>query len=137
MTASVFLHPSLEGNNTAIGYAKELSDYLNRVSLSGRIGKDGGFERNAQATSSGVMKIHIKIPGEGFWSSSLRQSLRTSDNYLVYAMHWDDPGKFMVIAIITPDAHARIDGLLPSIIKITEKDFHSLTMSDFKVLKFY
>lgn len=135
--AEVCIHPSIEGNSTVQGYARELSNYLNGVSLSGRLGKNGGFERNAAATTSGIMKIHIKVPGESHWASNIQQRDRTSNNYLVYARHWAYPQRFQIITIVTPDAHERIDGLLHAIIKIAEKDFLGLNESQLSALTYY
>lgn len=133
----VCLHPSLADNKTAQGYAKEFSAYLNGESISGRLGKNGGFERNTEATRSGIMKMHIKIKGEGFWSSRLSQEKRTSNNFLVYVRHWDHIERYQILAIVTPDAHERIDGLLPNLIKTAEKCFHDLNDAQLKNLKYY
>ncbi|WP_445375871.1 type II toxin-antitoxin system YafO family toxin [Photorhabdus tasmaniensis] len=73
--------------------------------------------------------FHIKAPGEGFWSSDIRQSVHTSNNYLVYARHWEQSDIFQSIAVIAPDAHEKIDAMLPVIIEITENDFQSLNQS--------
>ncbi|EJA5052709.1 type II toxin-antitoxin system YafO family toxin [Salmonella enterica] len=133
----VSIHKSLSDNPTVQGYARELSDFLNGRSLSGRIGRYGGFERNNEATKSSIMKVHIKMTGEGFWSSDIRQINRTSNSYLVYAMHWNFSDKVQIIAIVSPDAHERIDRLLPDIIRITESDFHSLSESELNQLELY
>ncbi len=135
--AKVCIHPGIADNPTVQGYARELSSFLNGVSLSGRLGKNGGFERNTSATASGIMKMHIKVPGEGFWNPRQRQAQRTSDNYLVYARHWDMIDLYQVIAIVTPDAHARIDGLLPDIIKAVEESFHDLNENQLTQYVFY
>lgn len=135
--AQVCIHPNIADNLTVQGYARELSSFLSGVSLSGRLGKNGGFERNTAATASGIMKIHIKAPGEEFWRSQQRQTQRISDNYLVYARHWDMNNLYQVIAIVTPDAHARIDGLLPGIIKAAEAAFHDLNESQLTQYLFY
>lgn len=135
--AGVCIHPSIADNQTVQGYARELANYLNGVSLSGRLGKNGGFERNNAATRSGIMKIHIKIPGEAHWVIGEAQRYRTSNNYLVYTRHWDFSEIYQIIAIVTPDAHERIDGLLPDIIRIAEHDFHALNEEQLKELTFY
>lgn len=137
MMAEVCIHSSIANNQTVQGYARELSNYLNGVSLSGRLGKNGGFERNNAATQSGIMKIHIKIPGEVHWGTDEKQRYRTSNNYLVYARHWDFSDKYQIIAIITPDAHERIDGLLPDIIEIAENSFHKLNQTQLAQLTYY
>lgn len=135
--AEVYIHPSIAQNVTVQGYARELSDYLNGTALSRRLGKNGGFERNNAATQSGILKIHIRIPGEALWGVADVQRYRTSNNYLVYARHWDFTDKFQIISIVTPDAHERIDGLLPDIIKIAENDFHSLNQTQLDQLTCY
>ncbi|MBP1034038.1 type II toxin-antitoxin system YafO family toxin [Serratia fonticola] len=119
------------------GYARELSLYLNDLSLSGRMGRNGGFERNTAAQTSGVLKIHIKVPGEPFWPASVRQINRTSDNYLVYVRHWEEPETFQIIAVITPDAHDRANSMLPALIKIAEDDFHCLNQHQLLSLIYY
>ncbi|WP_024913486.1 type II toxin-antitoxin system YafO family toxin [Chania multitudinisentens] len=135
--ARVCLHRSLASIPVMQGYARELSLYLNGLSLSGRLGRNGGFERNAKSQSSGILKIHFKAPGEGFWSSSVRQIDRTCDNYMIYVRHWDDADIFQIIAVITPDAHARADAMIPDIIEIAELDFHSLNSSQLQELTYY
>lgn len=135
--AKVSIHSSLENYAVIQGFARELSLYLNGLSLSGRLGRNGGFERNANAQSSGILKIHFKAPGEGFWQTSVRQTDRTSDNYIVYVRHWDDVEAFQIIAVITPDAHAKADAMLPDIIEIAESDFHSLGHSQLQDLIHY
>ncbi|QIE96388.1 hypothetical protein G5574_05165 [Pantoea stewartii] len=137
MVSQVCIHPSLANNSTVQGYARELSAYLNGASVSGRLGKNGGFERNTNATQSGILKIHIKIPGSGYWPTNLSQVKRTSNDYLVYVRHWDYNEKYQILAIITPDAHERIDGLLPDLIKIAEKCFHDLNDNQLKQLTYY
>ncbi|EOC0700404.1 type II toxin-antitoxin system YafO family toxin [Salmonella enterica subsp. enterica serovar Kokomlemle] len=133
----VSVHKSLADNPTVQGYARELSDFLNGRSVSGRIGRIGGFERNNEATKSSIMKVHIKMAGEGFWGSDISLMNRTSNSFLVYASHWDFSDKVQIIAIVSPDAHERIDRLLPDIIRIAENDFHSLSESELKQLEFY
>lgn len=135
--AKVCIHSSLASNETIQGYARELSAFLNGDSLSGRIGKNSGFERNHSATSCGIIKAHIKIPGAGFWPANLPQKNRTSNDYLVYVRHWDFSDTFQILAVITPDAHERIDGLLPTLVDIAEKSFHDLNDAQLKALTYY
>ena len=135
--ARVSIHSSLNISAFIQGLARELSLYLNGISLSGRLGRNGGFERNNSAQTSGILKIHFKAPGEGFWTDAMRQSTRTSNNYIVYARHWDKADAFQIIAVIAPDAHETADALLPRIIDITEQDFHSLSESQIDRLEHY
>ena len=135
--AKVSIHSSLANNSLIETYAKDLSLFLNEISLSGMIGRNGGFERNMAAQSSGVMKVHVKIPEEPAWPASVRQISRTSDNYLVYARHWDYSDYFQIIALISPDAHKMADRLLPKIIDIADKDFHDLNLSQLNALTTY
>ncbi|EEA9136268.1 type II toxin-antitoxin system YafO family toxin [Salmonella enterica] len=135
--ARVSIHPSLKGLALVQGLARELSLYLSGVSLSGRLGRNGGFERNNSAQTSGILKIHFKAPGEGFWPDTTRQSTRTSNNYIVYARHWDKIDTFQIIAMISPDAHETSDALLPQIIDVAERDFHSLNDSEIDNLEHY
>lgn len=135
--ARVCIHSSLSDIPVIQGYARELSLYLNNLSLSGRLGRNGGFERNNNAQSSGILKIHFKAPGEGFWDRAVRQVDRTCDNYIIYARHWDDTETFQIIAVITPHAHAKADAMLPDIIQIAESDFHSMSDSQLQSLTYY
>lgn len=66
MMARVSIHSSLNDLVLVQGLARELSLYLSGISLSGRLGRNGGFERNNSAQTSGILKIHFKAPGEGF-----------------------------------------------------------------------
>lgn len=135
--AKVSIHASLNDIALMQGLARELSLYLSGVSLSGRLGRNGGFERNNSAQTSGILKIHFKAPGEGFWADTVRQSTRTSNNFIIYARHWDKFDVFQIIAVISPDAHETADALLPRIIDIAERDFHSLSESEIDRLEHY
>lgn len=135
--ARVSIHSSLNDLVLVQGLARELSLYLSGISLSGRLGRNGGFERNNSAQTSGILKIHFKAPGEGFWADAIRQSTRTSNNYIVYARHWDKVDTFQIIAVISPDAHETSDALLPKIIDVAERDFHSLNENELDVLEYF
>ncbi|MGV8000924.1 hypothetical protein QPK14_01940 [Photorhabdus temperata subsp. temperata] len=42
-----------------------------------------------------------------------------------------------MIAVIVPDAHEKIDAMLPDIIEITESDFQSLNQPQLGLLTYY
>ncbi|MCT8347623.1 type II toxin-antitoxin system YafO family toxin [Photorhabdus temperata] len=63
--------------------------------------------------------------------------MRVSNNYLVYARHWERSDTFQIIAVIVPDAHEKIDAMLPDIIEITESDFQSLNQPQLGLLTYY
>ena len=135
--AVVSLAAYLSTNTTAKKYAKMLSDCINDVRLDGRMGKLGGFERNSQASSSGIRKAHIRMPSDKPWSSGKPQPFRSSDNFLVYAHHHAESGHYQIIAIITPDAHAKADKMLFGICEYAENNFHCLNARELAKLETY
>lgn len=92
------------------------------------LGHHGRFERNAQAELSNLHKIHIAIYHSDFdlttWQN--RNGLkRTCDNFVIYTQHFFEEERFQILGIVTPDAHATIDKLLPYFIEQAEQ-FHSM-----------
>lgn len=135
--AVVSLASYLSTNSSAKKYAAILSDCINGIRLDGRLGKLGGFERNAQACASGIRKAHIKMPNEKSWEHGKAQPFRSSDNFLIYCHHHDASDHYHIIAIVTPDAHSRIDKMLFGICEYAEKNFHCLNSRELKDLEVF
>lgn len=92
------------------------------------LGHHGRFERNPQAELSNLYKIHIAIYQTDFdlktWQRRNGLS-RTCDNFVIYTQHFLEEECFQILGVVTPDAHATIDKLLPHFIEQAEK-FHSM-----------
>lgn len=133
--AVVSLADYLSSNPAAKKYAKILSDCINGVRIDGRIGKIGGFERNPAACASEIRKAHIRMPSEQPWHHAKEQPFRSSDNFLIYCHHHEISDHYHIIAIVTPDAHAKIDKMLFGICEYAEKNFHNLNSRELKELQ--
>lgn len=121
-------------NAAAYDYATMLANHLSGSGTTGWLGNLGRFERRAKAMESGIWKMHILPLTEKPWPASLPLHRRKSDNYLVYAQHWDYSNHYQVVAVIMPDAHARIDKLLDGLIDTVEDTFQSLSERDLNLL---
>jgi mRNA interferase YafO len=64
----------------------------------------------------------------------VRQHDRKSDNFLIYAQHWDCRDFYQIVAILSPDAHATVDGILPALIDHVEDEFQSFNERELKEL---
>lgn len=135
--AVVSLAGYLSADPAANKYAKILSDCINGIRLDGRLGKLGGFERNAQACSSGIRKAHIKMPHESPWPGNKAQPFRSSDNFLIYCHHHDTSDHYHIIAIVSPDGHSRIDKMLYGICEYAEENFHCLNSRELSSLQVF
>ena len=133
----VSLATHLSSDPIAKKYAKMLSCALNEVSLDGRMGKLGGFERNKSAALSGIRKAHIRMPWEQPWGKRVPQRLRSSDNFLIYCSHNLIDNHYQIIQIVSPDGHSRIDSMLPAIIDFAESNFHCLSGREIQELETY
>ncbi|EAV6399735.1 hypothetical protein E8K60_09130 [Salmonella enterica] len=105
-------------------YAIMLAKYLSQSIVTGYIGCWGGFERQS-IRAAHIHKLHIKVPGESPWPANIRQSDRKSDSFLIYSSHYMYENYFLFIGIIHPDAHKKIDNLLPGLIEFTENNFQN------------
>lgn len=138
MTYIVTLHESLKADPKAAEIAQSIAVF----EASGRIhypkffGHYGGFEN--QPNADNLHKLHLAgIHGltSTNWKSS-RGYQRTSDHFAVYCEHWLNHKWLQLLAIVTPDAHQRIDKLLPALIEQTEI-FNALSEPQIKQLTHY
>ncbi len=123
----VSITDGLKANPTAQHFAFLLARCLSKSSTSPLFGARGGFERNRSAVAAGIEKFHIRMPNSKPWASHVSLSRRTSNNYLVFARHFYKDNYFQILALISPDAHQRIDDMLPAIIDLAEKHFIELS----------
>ncbi|MCP4696160.1 MAG: hypothetical protein GY862_04835 [Gammaproteobacteria bacterium] len=68
-------------------------------------GRDGDFSRHTGARMEELRHLHLDETG--LWLSTQRQYSRTSDRWLIYCRGFYDPDKYLLIAIIEPDAHQK------------------------------
>lgn len=130
----VSLSSGLPFNDAAQAYARMLASFLSTGRPGPFFGNLGRFERNVNAIQSGIWKLHIRLTDEGGWPPSQKQSERKSNNFLIYAQHWDCRDHYQILAVLSPDAHEKVDKLLPSLISSVEKEFHSLSERELKSL---
>ena len=58
---------------------------------------------------------------------------RTCDNFLVFAQHLYDDEHYQILAIINPDAHQRVDAMLPRLVRLAEEKFIELSSDELAV----
>lgn len=108
---------------------------LSNLPPSPLLGKRGGFERNRSAMSAGIEKFHIRMPSDIPWPSHVPLSRRSSNNYLVFVRHFYNDDYFQILALVSPDAHQRIDSILPALIGLAESTFIELSDDDLGALE--
>ncbi|MDD9340068.1 MAG: type II toxin-antitoxin system YafO family toxin [Providencia heimbachae] len=131
----VTITPKYLNNTVYRQYAARLSDVLNGNAIHGYLGKLADFRNSGVARQSFIEKVHIRVPGEKPWGKSIRQEVRVSDNFLVFCKHCMYDDYYQVIAIITPDAHAKSDAMIPILAGMAETYFHSLSFKELMELE--
>ncbi|NBI43187.1 hypothetical protein GVX76_06750 [[Haemophilus] felis] len=96
------------------------------------LGHFGQFENNPQTMDSLLHKIHIALYNEGLnfrkWKNRNGHN-RTSDSFVIYAKHFFCDDYYLILDIVHPEAHKRVDKLLPNFIQKAEK-FHRLRRNE-------
>ncbi|PJG83275.1 type II toxin-antitoxin system YafO family toxin [Caviibacterium pharyngocola] len=103
------------------------------------LGHFGQFENNPQAMTSLLNKMHIALYREDWTLRKWRHRNgcnRTFDNFVIYAKHIFDEDCYLILDIVSPDAHKRIDLLLPDLIRKAET-FHRLRPTELQKLPAY
>lgn len=127
---------ALMNKGAAHRYAQNLAESLSLGKQFWCFGSHGGFERNYEAMAANIRKIHVLLEGDKPWPANYSISERTCNNFLIYAHHLYEDDHFQILALISPDAHARVDAMLPEIIKLAEA-FIELPLSELEKLKTY
>ncbi|MBI0277283.1 type II toxin-antitoxin system YafO family toxin [Hafnia alvei] len=116
-------------------YARMLASALGGRGLSEWLGRDAGFERHPRAQNEGIRHCHVRLMGKDEpWNHSTRQFARVSDNFLVYARHWQYDNYYQILALLSPDAHTSINSLLPAFCAHTERSFSCLSEYELRQL---
>lgn len=100
------------------------------------LGHYGKLENNPRARD--LHKIHIANIGgllSDNWKSK-RGYNRTSDHFVIYCHHWNYSKCFHILAVITPNAHQRIDSLITELIDKAEA-FNAMTKAQIEQLPSY
>lgn len=118
-------------------YVRALANVLNGRGLSPWLGRDAGFERNYAATSEGLRHCHIRLAGidEPWPASQCIPNKRVSDNFLIYATHWLHPNYHQALMIVQPEAHRKIDSLLPLLTEHVKHCFSTLSEHELRQLQ--
>lgn len=87
--------------------------YPNKLGKMGRLGESvAGHILNAEQYNSLIYKTHLALTKDDFNSNSWKRKtneLRTSDNYVLYVKHPEVEDCILVLGIVSPDAHKRIE----------------------------
>lgn len=101
-------------------------EYPTQLGKQGRLGVSiEGRIINRDQYNSLISKIHIALNDEDFKPSRWRRrtaELRTSDNYVLYIRHPSISNCILILGIISPDAHNRIQNdksLMQKLIEIS------------------
>ncbi|MBZ6385538.1 MULTISPECIES: type II toxin-antitoxin system YafO family toxin [Pantoea] len=132
----VSIAQGLSKSGVAHRYAQNLAEHISLGRQFWCFGSHGGFERNYEAMSANIRKIHLLIDGDKPWHPDAPLSERTSNNYLVYAKHFYREEHLQLLAIISPNAHQVIDDLLPGLVDLAEQ-FIELSDEELALLKTY
>ncbi|WP_446834116.1 type II toxin-antitoxin system YafO family toxin [Testudinibacter sp. P27/CKL/0425] len=103
------------------------------------MGHYGQFENNAQAMASNINKMHIALCSQDMtlrtWQRRNGHN-RTADNFVIYTEHFLHDKYFQILAVLSPEAHRRINTLLPSYINQAEQ-FHRLSETQLNSLPYF
>lgn len=139
MVARVFLSDDMSNFPKADIIATGLALFHDKGKYPDFLGHYGRFERNQQALNSQLHKIHIAFSNRDSdlptWQNK-RGSARTCDNFVIYVQHFFEDECFQLLGVVTPDAHNKIDKLLPYFIEKAEK-FHKLTKMQLSSMPFF
>ncbi|WP_413730788.1 type II toxin-antitoxin system YafO family toxin [Sodalis sp. RH22] len=133
----VSITDGLRSDQTAQYFASMLAKNLSGLPSSPLFGARGGFERNRASVEAGIEKFHIRMPNTKPWASNISLSRRTSNNYLVFARHFYKDNYYQILALISPNAHQRIDDMLPALIELAEKYFIELSDNELANLQHF
>lgn len=139
MQSRVIVHDSLKSHLFIEQIAQAIAVFYDYGIYADFLGHYGAFENNQNATASQLFKFHIAINQADFFSKHWRSKdghKRTSDNFVIYAQHFLYQNYFLVLGIITPNAHTRVDKLLPQLIAKAE-EFHALNLQALQKFKHY
>lgn len=126
----IHIFNALEPAEQSSSFIAVLYDYFADKGLPDIFGRDAPFERNRAACDALIRHLHFCFPNEinHQWLRKT-QFHRTSDNFIIYTKHWRFSQLYCVLAVITPEAHQRIDRLLPKLIQQAEW-FNDLNSED-------
>ena len=133
MSSRVFVHPGL----LHVPYIDRIAVGIALFHDTGKypdfLGHFGQFENNPTAMGSLLHKIHLALYNQGVnWKRWKHRNghNRTSDNFVIYVRHFFCDDCYLILDIVSPDAHSKIDSLLPKLIEQAE-NFHKLKKNDF------
>lgn len=104
------------------------------------LGHYSGLDNHTLAKQYKLSKLHIALSEAELTSSSWRKTkgqLRTSNNFVVFLRHWFYPEYVRILDIVHPDAHERIDSLIPALIEQAEEQFFKLSKAQLEKLNHY
>lgn len=105
------------------------------------LGHYGGLDNNIRAKECGISKLHIALNEKEMNSkkwhlNQKRPQNRTSNSFVVFVRHWLYDDYVRILDIVSPDAHERIDALIPKLVDKAET-FFNLGKSDLNNLVNY
>lgn len=104
------------------------------------LGHLSGLDNHPLAKEYKLSKLHIALSNAELnskhWRKPKGQS-RTSNNFVIFVRHWLAPEYVRILAIIHPNAHERINSLIPLLVKKAEKQFFNLGKPELIALNNY
>ncbi|MBE2899020.1 type II toxin-antitoxin system YafO family toxin [Pasteurellaceae bacterium 20609_3] len=132
MKSSVIIHSDLQRDPFVEKIAVGIALFHDTGRYPDFLGHYGQFENNPQAMDSLINKIHIALYREEWTLRTWRHRNgynRTSDNFVIYARHFFFSNHYLILNIVSPNAHKEIQRLLPNLINKAES-FHRLTLEE-------
>ena len=117
MTVEVFAVSGLLPTQAELdGLKADFKNWKETGYLPAYFGRDADFSIHSGARLAELRHLHLAQTGT--WHPRQRQNGRTSDRWLIYCAGLYDPDKYLLIAILEPDAHRQarkgfiLDGLV-------------------------
>ncbi len=104
------------------------------------LGHYSGLDNHPLAKEYHLCKLHIALSTAELTSKTWRKpkgQSRTSNNFVVFLRHWLSPEYVRILDIVHPDAHERIDNLIPALVKQAEKEFFNMGKGELEKLTHY
>ncbi|WP_345852543.1 type II toxin-antitoxin system YafO family toxin [Shewanella algae] len=106
-SVKVFKTTSALWNNPAIApVVEQFKKYKNQMHVPTTFGRDAPLVRPSEAKYAGLQHIHL-----GVFNPINYQYSRTSDSWLIYATGFMNQNHFLLIDILSPDAHNKANSI--------------------------
>ena len=113
MTVKVSVHRDLSNYPAIKLLAKDFSGYKRNILVPDYFGRDGDYLRPKECCEEGVWHLHLceTTPPPDTWTCIRNLFSRKSDIHLVYCCGFYDPNHYLLITVLTPDAHRQANNI--------------------------